>query len=78
MLRILWKIGFLGNLARNEQFACKTLDQVLWKDWWRFVFHVRLDPNNYKCCDIGLWTKYTCGIALYISLGIPLIKAWEQ
>ncbi len=46
--------GFYGKLAcqvylvGNAKFASKTLNQALLNDWWKFVFHAKLDPNNNK------------------------------
>jgi hypothetical protein len=35
-------------LVGNAKFASKTLNQALLNDWWKFVFHAKLDPNNNK------------------------------
>jgi len=43
----------------------------------RFVFCAIFDPDNYRYCDIGLWTKYTHGIVQHMFLGIPSIQVGE-
>jgi hypothetical protein len=41
-------------LVGNAKFASKTLNQALLNDWWKFVFHAKLDPNNNKYHDARL------------------------
>jgi hypothetical protein len=48
--------------TRNEDFVGKMFNQVFWKVRWKFEFHTKFNPNNYKHCDIGLQAKYTHGI----------------
>jgi len=49
------------------------LDQTLWKTMFCAIF----DLNNYRYCDIRLWTKYTHGIVQHMSIGIPSIQVGE-
>jgi hypothetical protein len=59
----------------NANFACKILIQALWRNQWEFMFHVRFYPNIYNYCGGELQTKYTHGIAIHISIKIPLSQA---
>ncbi len=64
-------------LTRNAHFVCKTFDQALLKDQWRFLFHAKLHPTNYRYCDVELQTKHTNAIVLHIFLEILLIWTWK-
>jgi hypothetical protein len=41
-------------LVGNAKFASKTLDQTFLNDWWKFVFHAKLDLNINKYDDARL------------------------
>jgi hypothetical protein len=75
--RFLWKIG-LSSLSSKKCIFCM---QNFWSNTHEGLMkncvHGKLDPNNYRYCEIGSWTKYTHEIVLYISPRILLIQAWK-
>lgn len=75
--RFLWKVGLLGLSSKK----CAFCMQIFWSNTLEGLmknrFHAKFDPNNFRHCDVGLWTKYIYGIALHIFPIVLLIHDWK-
>jgi hypothetical protein len=75
--RFLWKVGLLGLCNKKCAFCMQIFWLSILEGLMKIRFHAKFYPNNFKYCDVGLWTKYIYGIALHISPIILLIEDWK-